>query len=239
MALPRLNENSQYELTIPSNKEVIHYRPFLVKEQKVLMIAYESQDRGQILLGMLNTIEACVKEEVDVKKLSTFDVDYIFTQIRGKSVGETSDILIKCENVSCGTDNEVKINLESIKVDVGDRNMLITITDDVSVRMRFPSYENMLSNKKLLDAEVSESEKILELVITCIDAIETGDERISLADETEAEITGFLDSLTTEQFDRIALFAMDMPVMKYDAHFTCTECGTENVKALRGLDDFF
>ena len=100
MALPRLNENSQYELTIPSNKEVIHYRPFLVKEQKVLMIAYESQDRGQILLGMLNTIEACVKEEVDVKKLSTFDVDYIFTQIRGKSVGETSDILIKCENLS-------------------------------------------------------------------------------------------------------------------------------------------
>ena len=136
MALPRLNENSQYELTIPSNKEVIHYRPFLVKEQKVLMIAYESQDRGQILLGMLNTIEACVKEEVDVKKLSTFDVDYIFTQIRGKSVGETSDILIKCENVACGTDNEVKINLESIKVDVGDRDMLIPITDDVSVRMR-------------------------------------------------------------------------------------------------------
>jgi len=236
MALPRLNENSQYELTIPSKKQVVQYRPFLVKEQKVLLIAYESQDRRQILNAMLNTIEACLKEPLNVKALSTFDVDYMFTQIRAKSVGETSDILIGC--TECETQNEVKINLEEIKIDVGENNNLIELTDKISVRMRFPNYDYFISNDVLM-GESTQSEQLMALVVSCIDAVETEDERISMQDESNEEIMGFLDSLTTDQFDKIAQFTLDLPKLEHEVAFKCKDCGTDNKRILRGIDDFF
>jgi len=236
MALPRLNENSQYELTIPSKKQVVQYRPFLVKEQKVLLIAYESQDRRQILNAMLNTIEACLKEPLNVKALSTFDVDYMFTQIRAKSVGETSDILIGC--TECETQNEIKINLEEIKIDVGENNNLIELTDKISVRMRFPNYDYFISNDVLM-GESTQSEQLMALVVSCIDAVETEDERISMQDESNEEIMGFLDSLTTDQFDKIAQFTLDLPKLEHEVAFKCKDCGTDNKRILRGIDDFF
>ncbi len=236
MALPRLNENSQYELTIPSKKQIVQYRPFLVKEQKVLLIAYESQDRRQILNAMLNTIEACLKEPLNVKALSTFDVDYMFTQIRAKSVGETSDILIGC--TECETQNEVKINLEEIKIDVGENNNLIELTDKISVRMRFPNYDYFISNDVLM-GESTQSEQLMALVVSCIDAVETEDERISMQDESNEEIMGFLDSLTTDQFDKIAQFTLDLPKLEHEVAFKCKDCGTDNKRILRGIDDFF
>ena len=236
MALPRLNENSQYELTIPSKKQIVQYRPFLVKEQKVLLIAYESQDRRQILNAMLNTIEACLKEPLNVKALSTFDVDYMFTQIRAKSVGETSDILIGC--TECETQNEVKINLEEIKIDVGETNNLIQLTDKISVRMRFPNYDYFISNDVLM-GESTQSEQLMALVVSCLDAVETGDERISMQDESEEEIMGFLDSLTSEQFEKIAQFTLDLPKLEHEIAFNCKDCGADNKRTLRGIDDFF
>lgn len=236
MALPRLNENSQYELTIPSKQQVVQYRPFLVKEQKILFIAYESQDRKQILTAMLNTIESCLKEPLNVKALSTFDVDYMFTQIRAKSVGETSDILIGC--TECETQNEVKVNLEEIKIDVGETNNLIELTDKISVRMRFPNYDHFISNDVLM-GESTQSEQLMALVVSCIDAVETEDERISMQDETDEEIMGFLDSLTSDQFDKIAQFTLDLPKLEHEVKFKCKDCGAENKRTLRGIDDFF
>lgn len=236
MALPRLNENSQYELTIPSKQEVVQYRPFLVKEQKILFIAYESQDRRQILNAMLNTIEACLKEPLNVKMLSTFDVDYMFTQIRAKSVGETSDILIGC--TECETQNEVKVNLEEIKIDVGKTNNLIELTDKISVRMRFPNYDYFISNDVLM-GESTQSEQLMALVVSCLDAVETEEERISMQDESEEEIMGFLDSLTSDQFDKIAQFTLDLPKLEHEVIFKCKDCGTDNKRTLRGIDDFF
>ena len=236
MALPRLNENSQYELTIPSKKEVVQYRPFLVKEQKVLLIAYESQDRRQILNAMLNTIESCLKEPLNVKTLSTFDVDYMFTQIRAKSVGETSEILIAC--TECETQNEIKINLEEIKIDVGETNNLIELTDKISVRMRFPNYDHFISSDVLM-GDSTQSEQLMALVVSCLDAVETEDERISMQDESEEEIMGFLDSLTSDQFDKIAQFTLDLPKLEHEVSFKCKNCGADNKRILRGIDDFF
>lgn len=237
MALPRLNDNPQYELTIPSSGEKVRYRPFLVKEQKNLLIAYESQDRKQILSAMLNTIEACVVETLNLKKLATFDIDYVFTQIRSKSVGETSDIMVNCSE--CGHENEHQIKLDTIKVPIEKKEMVIKITPDLSVRMKYPNYDFFLKSETLLSEESSQSDILLALVVACLESVETEDERIDLSDETNEEILGFLESLTTEQFDKIGAFTLNMPAMEHDIEFDCIACQYHNVRKLKGLQDFF
>ena len=114
MALPKLNEVPKYDLVIPSLNETVRFRPFLVKEQKVLMLGYESQNKKEILKAIIETIDACVSGNVDLNRLTTYDVDYMFTKIRAKSVGETADIQISCSN--CQEMNDVKVNLDSIEV---------------------------------------------------------------------------------------------------------------------------
>jgi len=237
MALPRLNDNPQYELKIPSSQQVVKFRPFLVKEQKVLLIAYESQDRKQILSAMLDTIGVCISEPIDVKKLSTFDVDYMFTMIRSKSVGETTDILIQCSD--CDTQNEVKVKLDDIEVPVEKQEMLIPINDKMSVRMKYPNYDFFLNNDTLLDSTKTQSEIILSMIVGCLESIETEEERINLIDESEEEILGFLESLTTAQFDKISNFVLNIPAMEHDLAFKCVSCGKDNKRKLKGLEDFF
>jgi ERCC4-type nuclease len=237
MALPRLNENPQYELVIPSTKEKVNFRPFLVKEQKVLLIAYESQDRKQILSAMLNTLENCIHENIDVKKLSTFDVDYMFTMIRSKSAGETTTLLFKCKE--CQTENEVVIKLDEIGVDVKEQNMRIDLTDKIAVKMRYPSYEFFLNNSILMDEGKTQSELLLASIVGCLEAVETEEERIDLADESEEEVNQFLESLTASQFEKISEFALNLPAMSKNIKFACKHCETKNERMLRGLEDFF
>lgn len=237
MALPRLNENPQYELVIPSTKEKVNFRPFLVKEQKVLLIAYESQDRKQILSAMLNTLESCIHENIDVKKLSTFDVDYMFTMIRSKSAGETTTLLFKCKE--CQTENEVVIKLDEIGVDVKEQNMRIELTDKIAVKMRYPSYEFFLNNSILMDESKTQSELLLASIVGCLEAVETEEERIDLSDESEEEVNQFLESLTGAQFEKISQFALELPAMSKNVKYTCINCGTKNERMLKGLEDFF
>jgi hypothetical protein len=237
MALPRLNDNPQYELIIPSSGKSVNYRPFLVKEQRNLLIAYESQDRKQILNAMLNTIESCVSEELNLKKLTTFDVDYMFTQIRSKSVGETSDIIIRCSE--CDHENEQHIKLDEIKVPMEERNMLIQVTPDLNVRMRYPNYDFFLKSQVLLSEDTSQSDMLLALVVACLESVETENERIDLGDESYEEILAFLESLTTEQFDKIGAFTLNMPSMEHDIEFDCEQCNHHNTRKLKGLQDFF
>ena len=114
MALPKLNDVPKYEITIPSTDKKVYFRPFLVKEQKVLLIALESQDEKQILQAVVDTIKACIYEDIEIDKLAIFDLEYIFLQIRGKSVGETADLIMKCRE--CNHENKVKVDLEEIKI---------------------------------------------------------------------------------------------------------------------------
>ena len=144
MALPKLsNDRPIYEMVVPSTQETVKYRPFLVKEQKSMLVAFESQDPKQILDSMLVSIESCVPG-INLKKLATFDIDYMFTQVRSKSVGETSTILYAC--TECKEENEVKINLQDIKME-GDqvKPSLIKINDDISVQMKFPTYGDVIA----------------------------------------------------------------------------------------------
>lgn len=235
MALPRLNESPQYELVIPSTKEKMAYRPFLVKEQKVLMMAFESQDKKQILNAVLNTIEACAPG-INKNRLSTFDVDYIFTQIRTKSVGETTTIISACE---CGHENEVIVNLENAKLKHSDHNDIIKLTDEISVKMKWPSYKDIIDNEIITSDNTTKTEIVYETIKISIESIMTEDELIQIKDESKEEIDRFISSLTTNQFNRINEFILSAPSLIYEMSFKCEACGKDNNKTLEGLQDFF
>ena len=237
MALPKLsNDRPIYEMVVPSTKETVKYRPFLVKEQKSLLVAFESQDQKQILNSMLACIESCVPG-VDVMKLATFDVDYMFTQVRSKSVGETSTVLSAC--TECREENEVKINLADINVKSdGLKTEVIEISDDISLEMKYPTYEDTLGYVK---SELSDNaaETMFNSIATCINAVQTKEENILLKHEPREEIETFINSLTTQQLEKITSFVDGMPTLIHEQKYTCKKCGHENTLQMKGLQDFF
>ena len=235
MALPKLNESPSYSVTIPSSGQETTFRPFLVKEQKTLMIAYETQERPDIVRAIVRTIHSCIEEPIS-SKLTTFDVDYLFTKIRSKSVGEKADLLISCEE--CDAQNEVEVDLESISLDGDLEEGPISITDTVSLSMKYPTYEDLMSNPNLMTSE-SKTEGLVELIMLCMESVLTEDEKIDLMDESRESVLEFIDSMTNDQFDKIVEFVNGAPTITKDVSFKCTSCGHDNVRQLKGIDDFF
>lgn len=235
MALPQLNLTPSYDLTIPSTGQTVTYRPFLVKEQKNLLIALETQDRKGLLRSIVRTIHACVEQPIE-SKLTTFDVDYAFTKIRSKSVGETATILLPCDN--CETKNEITVELDSVQLEGTVKESVINITDSIAVKMRYPSYDEFLDNQALLDSE-SLTESLFELMVVCMEAIHTEEERYSLKDESREDVVAFIESMTTDQYQKIADYVNQIPYIVKKVDFTCSSCGHVNEKELKGMDDFF
>lgn len=235
MALPKLNGTPSHELIQPSTGEKVLYRPYLVKEEKVLLLAFETNDQKQAMRAMIDTVVACC-ENVKKQNLTVFDVEYMFTQIRSRSVGESSAVQIKCENEECGEMSPVDINLQEITVDVPEVERVVELTPTVSLELKYPSFDDFLAN---YDEGISESEFGFKMVGKCIDAIMTEDERIDAKDVNPKELTQFIDSMTNAQFERIGEFMQKVPVMKHDVSFACEHCGTLQTKELRGIQDFF
>ena len=232
MALPKINSSPRYELVIPSTGQTIRYRPYLVKEEKVLMIAFESGDQKQAMQAIADTLEACIDENITVRKLTTFDVEYLFTQIRSKSVGEVASVILKCSE--CETQNDYSLDVSTIEVDVPELDKDIQLTEDIVLNLKFPEYESMIKSKfdgtRLSDG--------FSMIGACIDTILTEDERYDVADVSQKELDEFLESLTTEQFSKITAFLAKVPTIQHDAEFMCGNCGHENKIELRGLRDF-
>ena len=237
MSLPNLNNDvPRYELTVPSTQEVVKYRPFLVKEQKVLMIAYESQEPKQIIDAMLGCIENCVND-LKVKDLATFDVDYIFTQIRSKSVGETSKIVVKCK--SCEADNEVIVNLSEIGRNIKYPETLIPLTETVNIQMRYPTYFDLMENEIMFTENPSVTDILFENLYTCLHSVKTEEENITIKDEPKEEIINFINNMTNEQLEKLQSFVQDLPSLKEQVKFKCKECESDEKIELQGLQDFF
>ena len=238
MALPVLsNDKPIYDVVVPSSQESYKFRPFLVKEQKSLLVAYESQDIKQILNAMLNCIETCIPG-INVKELATFDADYLFTQVRAKSVGETTTILSAC--VKCNEQNEVKINLEDVKMEASKiQTKMIPITDTINVEMKYPTYNDMLRNPNYMKNDGSQTELLFESMVACMHSVQTGDDNIIISQEPRQEIERFVNSLNNEQLTKITEFVESMPTMKHEEKFTCKKCKHENTVELKGLQDFF
>jgi hypothetical protein len=235
MSLPRLNDTPQYQVTIPSTKQTVRFRPYLVKEEKVLMMAFESQDPQQGLQAVVDTLMACISDPIDHSKLTTFDVEYLFVQIRGKSVGESSEVNVKCG--SCKTSSPRTIQLDDIRVDVPRNANVIEVTKDVMLEMRYPSYKLLQNVENLKGIEGTET--TFEFMAACIESIVTKDERIAAKDEPVSELIRFLESMTTVQFQKVAQFFEGIPKLSYDLEYKCDKCNHQETLQLRGLSDFF
>jgi len=233
MPLPQVNEVPRYTATIPSTKQKITYRPFLVKEQKVLLIALESQESDEMYRAITDTIKSCIHEDIDVNKLATFDIEYLFLQIRSRSVGESSPIRVKCSK--CEEFNEISVNLDSISIDIDQKSKNIKLNDNYTLVMKYPSYETVTH----ADESNTVAESLYNNIIMCLDVLKTPDEAILFQDEPREEIVKFIDNLTSEQFETLIEFTSHMPALSHDIEFTCNKCGHENKRTLRGLADFF
>ena len=234
MVLPKLNTSPKYEMVIPSSKQTVRYRPYLVKEEKVLLMAFESNDSSQAMNAIIDTILVCVDENIKRETLTTFDVEYMFTQIRSKSVGETSKVNVKCEE--CETLNAVTINLAEVELDTPESvNNEIELTPEVSIELSYPSADSLIN----IDKEATNAEKILATIVASIDVIKTEEERVSTKDVTKKEVEEFVDGMTGEQFSNLAEYVKDIPTLKENVEFVCENCGHNNSRELVGFTDFF
>ena len=234
MVLPKLNTSPKYEMVIPSSKQTVRYRPYLVKEEKVLLMAFESNDSSQAMNAIIDTILVCIDENIKRETLTTFDVEYMFTQIRSKSVGETSKVNVKCEK--CETLNAVTINLAEVELDTPESvDNEIQLTPEVSIELSYPSADSLIS----IDKEATQAEKILATIVASIDVIKTEEERVSTKDVTKKEVEEFVDGMTGEQFSNLAEYVKNIPTLKENVEFVCENCGHNNSRELVGFTDFF
>jgi len=234
MALPIL-ESPKYTVEIPSTKKVIEYRPFLVKEEKILLMAQESQDSREMLGAMKDIIRACTFEKVEVNMLTTFDLEYIFLKLRSKSVGEISHVNIKCS--SCEVQNPVEINLDEVAVKFDDSvSKTIMITDVVGVNMRYIRVRDM---NALTDNKKSQSDLINDVVIASIESIFDAEKVYPAENSSKAELITFINSLNRSQMQKIESFIAAAPSLKQTVEFKCKGCGHDNQLELSGTQAFF
>jgi hypothetical protein len=233
MALPKL-VSSKHTLVVPSTKESIEYRPYLVKEEKILMMAFESKDQSQMITALRDTIAGCTEGKIKVDNLTMFDLEYIFLKLRSKSVGENAKLKVKC--IKCETPNEVNIDLSSVNV-VGEikPTAKIELNDTVGVMLKYPTVKGLFRQLNSLD----EANSALAAIASAVESIYDADNVYPAENETEKSILEFIESLTSDQFKKIASFFDDMPKLKHDVDFTCTHCKEENKIAVEGLQNFF
>ena len=236
MALPKINESPKYKVTIPSMQREVFYRPFYVKEQKILLMAMESQDQELILKAMVDTITSCLEEDINPNSLTTFDVEYVFTKIRSKSAGESADIILSCQE--CKSDNEVSVNLEEIPIPEVKNIEDVVLNDKYTLKLRYPKYNHMLESINK-EEKVTATSLILDLAMASLDKLLTEDEAIIFDDETDEEKTQFLDNLNGDQFKKIMAFVENLPKLSKGVEFKCEKCGHENEYTLQGIQDFF
>ena len=239
MALPKLNV-PVYEAILPSTEKVIKYRPFLVKEEKILLTALEADDTKALSGAVRQIVNNCVQGELDVDKLPTFDIEYLFLRLRAKSVGEKVTIGLKpwnCpknENGLCENTTEVEINLEEVKVDKGKASSSkIMLDDKIGIKMRYPDI-----NTINLTGATSETAG-MDVIRGCVDMIFTGEDTHERDSFTDEELDEFIDSLNSQQFKLIKDFFDNMPVLKHIVKYKCNTCGEKKETTLQGLNSFF
>jgi DNA-directed RNA polymerase subunit M/transcription elongation factor TFIIS len=236
MALPKLNQAPSYELTIPSTQEKIKFRPFLVKEQKILLMAMETQDEKQMLQAVLDTLAVCIVDEYNINKLKSYDVEYIFLQLRTKSVGESTKLTFKC--TECESDNEVTIPINEVNIIFSEDNVdSIDIGGLYNLKLQYPEFNSIVNMERIKDE--TEAQILFKTAAMCMHTLETEEEQIAFVDETPQAIDEFMESLTSEQFNTIMEFAQNMPTIKYDGNFKCAKCQHDNTYNIKGMQDFF
>tara|TARA_A100001515_G_scaffold93729_1_gene75030 strand:+ start:933 stop:1652 length:720 start_codon:yes stop_codon:yes gene_type:complete len=238
MPLPKI-ATPTYELELPSSGETIQYRPFLVKEEKLLVIALESDDTKQITTAIKSVIKNCVLTKgVKVEQLPTFDIEYLFLNIRGKSVGEEIEV-----NIVCPDDEEtqvsVTINLDDIQVQKSDEhNKRIKLDETIMMEMKYPSLDQFIKNNFELSNK-NAMDQSFELIASCVDKIFTEEEVWTTSDCTKKEMNEFLEQMNSSQFKEIETFFETMPKLSHTLKVTNPNTKVESEVVLEGLASFF
>ena len=238
MPLPKIAAPT-YELELPSTEETIQFRPFLVKEEKLLVIALESEDTKQITTAIKTVIKNCILTKgIKVENLPTFDIEYLFLNIRGKSVGEELDVNIICPDDG-ETEVSVNINLEDIEVQKNDdHEKRIKVDDSIMIEMKYPSLDQFIKNNFDFNKR-NAMDQSFELIASCIGTIFTEEEAWSTADCSKKEITEFLESMNSSQFKGIEKFFETMPKLSHTVNVKNPKTKVESEVVLEGLASFF
>ena len=238
MPLPKI-ATPTYELELPSNGKTIQYRPFLVKEEKLLVIALESEDTKQITTAIKAVIKACIKTKgIKVEALPTFDIEFLFLNIRGKSVGEDLDVNIICPDDK-ETEVKVNINLDDIKcVKNPDHTNKIQLDDNLMMEMKYPSLDEFIKTNFDLE-EKNQMDQSFNLIAQCIDKVFNADEVWATEDCTKKELNEFLESMNSAQFKEIEKFFETMPKLSHTIKVLNPKTKIESDVTLEGLAAFF
>ena len=238
MPLPKI-ATPTYELELPSTEKTVNYRPFLVKEEKLLVLALESEDTKQITTAIKAVLKSCVLTKgIKVEHLPTFDIEYLFLHIRGKSVGEEIEVNITCPDDET-TQVPVTLDLDDIKVQKNDKhNNQIKLDDNLMMELKYPSLDQFIKNNFDFD-EKNQMEQSFDLIGTCIDKIYNEEEVWATADCTKKEIKEFLESMNSSQFKEIENFFETMPKLSHTIKVTNPKTKVENEVVLEGLASFF
>ena len=236
MALPKL-EVPIYELTVPSTDEKIKYRPFLIKEEKILLIAMESGANEDVIQAVKQIVSECTFNTLKLGDMPMFDVEYIFLQIRSKSVGEVSKLKILCKDDG-KTYANVEVDLTEIEVQVNDDHTnKIELTDEMGVIMKYPTIDSF-STAGISDIT---PENMLDVIVACIDKIydKKGEEVYDSKDSSKKELMDFVEQMNTQQFQDVQAFFDSMPKLRHEITVVNPKTKVENIVALSGLNDFF
>tara|TARA_E500000318_G_scaffold17035_1_gene17288 strand:- start:215 stop:934 length:720 start_codon:yes stop_codon:yes gene_type:complete len=239
MSLPKI-ATPLFHLTLPSTEKQITYRPFLVKEEKLLMIAKEANDEESIAIATLQVLESCTNGEVNVNELASFDIEYLFLNIRAKSVGEEIELRYKHsgginkEGKECNIVTPVNINIDDIKVKKNENHTdKIMLTDTIGIKMKYPKLDIIT---KLQDGSI---ENVIDAIADCVDFLFDEEQIYDNTTTSKEELIEFIETLSQEQLMKINKFFDTMPQLEHEVEYECAGCGQKDKVTLRGLSDFF
>ena len=235
MSLPKL-QTPEYSLVVPSTGEEIKYRPFLVKEEKLLLIALESEEQNQINTAIQNLVKGCTFNKIGQKDTPIFDIEFSFLKIRSKSVGENSTISMTCPDDG-KTKVDVNINYDDVEVQMTeDHSTEVKITDEITLVMRYPTLNDAMTESK---DDISDTEQVFKMVRDCMFEVHHNDDITNMIDVTNKEKEAFMGDMTSEQFTSIQVFFDTMPKLRHVIEFKNPKTKKKNEVLLEGLADFF
>lgn len=244
MPLPKI-ENPIFELTLPSNQRQIKYRPFLVKEQKILFMALETGEAKAMVNAMKQIVSNCAIDEVDVEKMAAFDLEYFFLRLRAKSVGEEVELTLRhptgenSKGVECDGVTPYKVNLLEVEVTRSEDHtdkIMIDEEKGIGIKLVYPKPEFI---EELASSDKSQFEIAAETISACIEFIYDKDNIYKKEDHTKQELIDFIDSLSQDQFQKIMKFFETAPRLKHEVSWTCAKCGCADKIVLEGIGNFF
>lgn len=234
MGLP-IVATPKYEITIPSTGQKVEYRPFLVKEEKILLLASETKDEREQVRAMKEAIKNCTFEKVDVEKLAPFDIEYIFLKLRSKSVGETVEVSVSCDE-NCKESVKIPIRLDDIEVKFNPQfTNRIQLSENIGVLMRYPSYDDLIRLSEVQKNQ--DTNGIMEFIASCIETIFDKKEVYKTSEYSKKDVIDFLEQLSQLALRKLMNFFEYMPSVEKTVKYNC--CGKEKEVTLKGAQSFF